>query len=159
MVGTPYYISPEIIEGRPYSLMTDIWSIGVVLYELCTLKPPFNAESLHFLALKIVKGQYQPIPNHYSKELKNLVAMLLQVDSRRRPSIQEILKLPVIVNRIKGFLTESIRNSEFSHTILHHRVFEPKANLKEVKVINKELPCPPELLQQNIRDLQDVVMP
>jgi len=58
MVGTPYYISPEIIEGRPYSFMTDIWSIGVVLYELCTLKPPFNAESLHFLALKIVKGQY-----------------------------------------------------------------------------------------------------
>ena len=57
MVGTPYYISPEIVEGRPYSQMTDIWSIGVVLYEMCALKTPFNAESLHFLALKIVKGQ------------------------------------------------------------------------------------------------------
>jgi NIMA (never in mitosis gene a)-related kinase len=56
MVGTPYYISPEIIEGKPYSMATDIWSLGVILYELCALKPPFNAESLHFLALKIVKG-------------------------------------------------------------------------------------------------------
>jgi NIMA (never in mitosis gene a)-related kinase len=56
MVGTPYYISPEIIQGKQYSLMTDIWSLGVVLYELCTLNPPFNAESLHYLALKIVKG-------------------------------------------------------------------------------------------------------
>jgi NIMA (never in mitosis gene a)-related kinase len=57
MVGTPYYISPEIIEGKAYSLMTDIWSLGVILYELCALKPPFNAESINFLALKIVKGQ------------------------------------------------------------------------------------------------------
>lgn len=56
MVGTPYYLSPEIIESKPYSLKTDIWSLGVILYELCALKPPFNADSLHFLALKIIKG-------------------------------------------------------------------------------------------------------
>ncbi len=119
MVGTPYYISPELIEGKPYAMASDIWSIGVILYELCSLKPPFNAESLHFLALKIVKGQYPPLPSHYSRELRNLVGMLLQTEQRRRPTIHEILKLPVIVNRIKGFLTESIRHSEFAHTILH----------------------------------------
>jgi NIMA (never in mitosis gene a)-related kinase len=56
MVGTPYYLSPEIIENRPYSFKSDIWSLGVILYELCALRPPFNAENLHFLALKIVKG-------------------------------------------------------------------------------------------------------
>lgn len=110
MVGTPYYISPEIIEGKPYSMATDIWSLGVILYELCALKPPFNAESLHFLALKIVKGQYTPVPAHYSRELRNLVAMLLSTEIRRRPSIHDILKQPVIVNRIKGFLSESIRH-------------------------------------------------
>jgi NIMA (never in mitosis gene a)-related kinase len=70
MVGTPYYLSPEIIENKPYSFKTDIWSLGVILYELCALKPPFNADSLHFLALKIVKGQYPPMHSHYSTDLK-----------------------------------------------------------------------------------------
>ena len=77
MVGTPYYLSPEIIESKPYSLKTDIWSLGVILYELCALKQPFNADSLHFLALKIVKGQFTPIPTHFSREMKNLITLLL----------------------------------------------------------------------------------
>jgi NIMA (never in mitosis gene a)-related kinase len=37
MVGTPYYISPEIVENRPYSFKTDIWSLGIILYEMCAL--------------------------------------------------------------------------------------------------------------------------
>ncbi|CAD8124299.1 unnamed protein product [Paramecium sonneborni] len=155
MVGTPYYISPEIIEGKPYTFMTDIWSLGVILYELCALQPPFNAESLHFLALNIVKGQYKPIPAHYSKELKQLVQCLLQVDQRRRPTIQEILKMPVITNRIKSFLTETIQRAEFSHTIFHNKVFEVKGNLNQVNLIINEQPCPPQLLEQNAKNLQE----
>jgi len=51
MVGTPYYLSPEIIEGRPYSFKSDIWSLGVMLYELCALRPPFEGSSMHFLSM------------------------------------------------------------------------------------------------------------
>jgi NIMA (never in mitosis gene a)-related kinase len=51
IVGTPYYLSPEIIESRPYNFKSDIWSLGVLLYEICALKPPFNGASLHILAL------------------------------------------------------------------------------------------------------------
>lgn len=109
MVGTPYYLSPEIIESKPYSFKTDVWSLGVILYEMCALKPPFNAESLHFLALKIVKGSFTPIPNHYSREMKNLVSLLLQVDPIRRPSLNDIVKLPIINDRVKNFLSETIR--------------------------------------------------
>lgn len=41
VVGTPYYMSPEICDNKDYSFKTDIWSLGVILYELCALKPPF----------------------------------------------------------------------------------------------------------------------
>ena len=51
MVGTPYYLSPEIIEGWTYSFKSDIWSLGVLLYELCALKPPFEGTSIHILSL------------------------------------------------------------------------------------------------------------
>jgi len=61
MVGTPYYISPEIVENQPYSFKTDIWSLGVILYEMCALKPPFDGSSLPGLAMRIVKGRYKPI--------------------------------------------------------------------------------------------------
>ena len=70
IVGTPYYLSPEIIESKDYSFKTDIWSLGIILYELCALKPPFNAESLHGLALKIVRGQYNPIPDKFSTNMR-----------------------------------------------------------------------------------------
>ena len=43
VVGTPYYLSPEIIDGLPYSFKSDVWSLGVLLYEMCALKPPFDA--------------------------------------------------------------------------------------------------------------------
>ena len=46
VVGTPYYISPEIIRNQPYSFYSDIWSLGVMLHEICSLKPPFNGRNI-----------------------------------------------------------------------------------------------------------------
>ena len=46
MYGTPLYASPELCQGKPYDEKTDIWSLGVVLYEMAALRPPFNADSL-----------------------------------------------------------------------------------------------------------------
>jgi NIMA (never in mitosis gene a)-related kinase len=54
VVGTPYYLSPEIIENKPYNFKSDVWSLGVLLYEMCALGPPFNAGSLHELAKRII---------------------------------------------------------------------------------------------------------
>lgn len=96
VVGTPYYMSPEICENKEYSFKTDIWSLGVILLEMCLLRQPYDANSLPALALKIAKGDYTPVPKLYSKELKRLVAEMMQVDPVRRPSIIEVLNSPLL---------------------------------------------------------------
>eukprot|EP01132_Coremiostelium_polycephalum_P000492 gene492-620_t len=96
VIGTPYYLSPEICEDLPYDHKSDIWSLGCVLYELTTLKHAFNANSLPALVLKILKGTYPPVPSIYSNDLKQLISSMLQTDPKLRPNIDEILQLPFI---------------------------------------------------------------
>lgn len=121
MVGTPYYLSPEIVEGRPYSFKSDVWSLGVLLYELCTLRPPFDGNSIRQLGVNICRGTYPPLPSQFSKDLKGLVSMQLTLDPNKRPTVGQMLKLPFITHRIRNVLTESVRFQEFSHTILHNQ--------------------------------------
>ena len=117
MVGTPYYLSPEILENKPYDAKSDIWSLGVLLYEMMTFKMPFNANSLLMLSVKIMRGNYPPPPAVYTKDLREIVSKCLTVIPSRRPSIQEILRMPIIQNRIRNFLDEIQYNKEFSKTI------------------------------------------
>ena len=121
MVGTPYYLSPEIVEGKPYNFKSDVWSLGVLLYELCTLKPPFDGSSIRQLGMNIVRGTYPPLPAHFTKELKGLVAGQLTVDPNKRPTVGQMLKMPFIMSRIRNVLSESVRFQEFSHTIFHNQ--------------------------------------
>ena len=129
MVGTPYYLSPEIIEGRPYSFKSDIWSLGVLLYELCALRPPFEGSSMHFLSMQIVRGRYPALPAQFSRELRTLVSQMLVVEVRNRIAINQILKQPIISKRIKQFLNDNTFKHEFSHTILHNHQIRIEKNL------------------------------
>ena len=91
VIGTPYYLSPEIIQNIPYSYKSDIWSLGVLLYEMVTLRMPFDAPNLPILSLKIQKGQYDKIKSNWSEDLKNLIYSMLQTNPDKRPSTEEIL--------------------------------------------------------------------
>ena len=91
VIGTPYYLSPEIVKNSPYSFKTDVWSLGVLLYQMCALKMPFDADSLPNLSKKILKAEYKDIPNIYSKNLKDLISSLLQIEPKNRPTVKEIL--------------------------------------------------------------------
>jgi len=66
MVGTPYYLSPELCEGRPYNDKSDVWSLGCVLYELCTLKHPFDASN-QVLAVEVSYYNCLPHSSHLSR--------------------------------------------------------------------------------------------
>ena len=83
-VGTPYYVAPEVWRNRPYNSKCDMWSLGCLLYELCTYRPPFEAGSMEALARTILRGKYAEIPAMYSKGLREAVARLLVVEPQRR---------------------------------------------------------------------------
>ncbi|XP_073899567.1 serine/threonine-protein kinase Nek5 isoform X2 [Castor canadensis] len=117
-VGTPYYLSPEICQNKPYNNKTDIWSLGCVLYELCTLKHPFEANSLHHLVLKICQAHFAPISPRFSHDLRSLVPQLFKVSPRDRPSINSILKRPFIENLTAKYLTPEVIREEFSHRLI-----------------------------------------
>jgi NIMA (never in mitosis gene a)-related kinase len=75
-IGTPYYLSPEICENKPYNNKSDIWSLGCILYELLTLRHAFEAGNMKGLVLKILRGTYPPIPSIYSRDMADLVAQV-----------------------------------------------------------------------------------
>lgn len=98
VVGTPYYIAPELIQNKPYGFESDIWSMGVILYEMCALKKPFEANNISALALKVLRGAYPQIPAQYSKDLKMLVRQMLEIDPKKRPNIHKVLSKLFIIN-------------------------------------------------------------
>nr|CAH90115.1 hypothetical protein [Pongo abelii] len=117
-IGTPYYLSPEICQNKPYSNKTDIWSLGCVLYELCTLKHPFEGNNLQQLVLKICQAHFAPISPRFSRELHSLISQLFQVSPRDRPSINSILKRPFLENLIPKYLTPEVIQEEFNHMLI-----------------------------------------
>ncbi|NXK33354.1 NEK5 kinase, partial [Piprites chloris] len=131
-VGTPYYLSPEICENRPYNNKTDIWSLGCVLYEMCTLKHPvilfllfslikFEGNSLHELVLKICRGRFHPVSPSYSYDLRILISQLFKISPRNRPSINSILRKPFLQKLVLRYLPPEMTQEELSHTTIHKK--------------------------------------
>ena len=142
--GTPYYISPEIWEEKPYDYKCDIWSVGCIIYEMCTLHPPFRGTSLHELYKNIKNGYYIPISN-YSNDIKDIISMMLVIDNKKRASAEQLLNTNIIKKWIRkirednyNFLGEEIggNSSKNSKANLIKTIKVPK-NLGE---INKYLP-------------------
>jgi len=95
-LGTPYYMSPEQLNADKYDESCDIWSLGCILYEMCTLEPPFKAMNAHLLEKKITEGAYEKLPSRYSTDLSNLIQRMLCKDPTKRITIGEICEHPLI---------------------------------------------------------------
>lgn len=69
-MGTPSYFAPEICEDKPYNSKIDVWSMGVVLYELLALAQPFAASNVAALIMKIVNAEPPPLPEPWRDEVR-----------------------------------------------------------------------------------------
>ena len=101
-IGTPLYLSPEIINKNKYDKKIDIWSLGCILYEIIALDQPFiSSKSFQALYSKIISGNFPKIYNNlYSKDLLSMIDILLEVNPKKRISIDELLSLSIIKNKL-----------------------------------------------------------
>ena len=88
-VGTPLYLSPELIKQIPYDYKIDIWSFGCSLYHLAALDPPFAGDNLIVLGNNIVRNQPKELDDMYSNDFKYFVKKMLSKKPEKRPSAHE----------------------------------------------------------------------
>ncbi|KAF1498256.1 Serine/threonine-protein kinase 36, partial [Eudyptula minor novaehollandiae] len=97
--GTPLYMSPELVEERPYDHTADLWSVGCILYELFVGTPPFYTSSIFQLVSLIVKDPVK-WPKAISPVFKSFLQGLLMKDPHQRLSWPELLSHPFIAGRV-----------------------------------------------------------
>jgi len=97
-VGTPYYLSPELCEEKPYNELSDVWAYGCVVYEMSTLRHPFEAKNQAALLIKILRGKYAPISDSYSSDLKILIEICMKHDYTKRKKLADLLLTPAVKN-------------------------------------------------------------
>lgn len=123
--GTPYYFSPELCQKLPYNNKSDVWSLGVILYEMINLRKPFEAKNLPELRKRVVTEEPAPFVVPVSDDLKNLTMMLLRKSSSARPSVEAVLQVPFV----RKFLTENFAEA------LQHQARD--AAIKQQAIIEK----------------------
>jgi len=112
IVGTPYYLSPEICSQGVYSPASDMWALGCILCELATLGVPFDATNLPSLMMKITTKSAPRLPRSWPLELSELCWALLAKKRSARPSAQEALKKPMMRKAMEKLLEEATAKEE-----------------------------------------------
>ncbi|CAJ1449695.1 unnamed protein product, partial [Effrenium voratum] len=101
--GSPLYLSPEIVNQEPYSYASDVWSLGVTIYEMAMLVPPFRGTNICQVAFRIVSSTPLPLED-YSEELQQLVASFLAKEPWHRCSLQRALGSAPLASAVQQLL-------------------------------------------------------
>lgn len=104
--GTPYYLSPEQCQQKPYGYGCDVWAMGCVLYQLCAQRVPFDAQSIQALVERISSGPLPPAPAGYTREVAALITDMLDRNAARRPSCAVLLQRPRVQQEIQAMYAD-----------------------------------------------------
>ncbi|XP_033754320.1 serine/threonine-protein kinase Nek11-like isoform X2 [Pecten maximus] len=140
--GTPYYMSPEVLKHEGYNSKSDIWSIGCILYEMCTLSHAFDGTSLMGVMYKIVEGELPKLPDRFSKDLNRIMLSMLSKDPVKRPSGTDLLKEPLIANHIAKMSKDyQARHQENALTEAEEiaRLLREKSHLSDLRLTEEEV--------------------
>lgn len=98
LVGTPWYIAPEMIEGRPYGKSVDIWSLGCTVIELATGKRPYHHLRPHIAMFRMTQDRMPPIPKTISPMLRNFLKTCWVWDPAQRPTPAHLKRHPFLAS-------------------------------------------------------------
>jgi len=98
IVGTPYWMAPELIRGQEYTTRVDIWSLGIMLMEMAEGEPPYMEypplQALFFITTKGIPGLRQP--DLWSENFLNFLSQCLDIDIEKRPTSKQLLEHPFL---------------------------------------------------------------
>ena len=153
-IGTPYYLAPEIWERNSYDEKIDVYSLGCLVYELASLKHPFEARSTSDLHYKVKNKKIPNVPYNYSAELNYIVKKCLVKDPNKRPSAFELIDNNVLKRKVKelgfGGIFENNDNNNYMQMmdtiILPNKLSKlnaklPNNNNKKIKKHKNEKRC------------------
>ncbi|KAL1924584.1 uncharacterized protein VTP21DRAFT_4238 [Calcarisporiella thermophila] len=132
-VGTPYYMSPELINESSYNTKSDIWALGCLLFEMCALDPPFKAKSQAQLAARIKQASIPLLPPQYSQELGRVIKSMLQLNPAKRPATSDFFKL----DRVRICVRE--REVAIYHQELKRREEEVKKREEDMRAREEQV--------------------
>ena len=99
--GTAEYMPPEVINDQPHIPSSDLWCLGILIYELCAGEPPFTANNHQEIIHKIKIFKMKPYPDYFSYEVKDLIGKLMKISPKDRITIQEVKNHPWIIKNAK----------------------------------------------------------
>ena len=135
VVGTNFYMAPEIIKGEKYNNKIDIWAFGCIIYELLTFKICFKSESLLGLVNKILDGKHDTIDiNKYNKKWEYLIDLLLKNNYKERPDIDEVYNY--LNNNIEKEIILKIDSYDYNKEII--KIGKENQSNKKLIKISKE---------------------
>ncbi|GAA5846101.1 hypothetical protein JCM3766R1_001366 [Sporobolomyces carnicolor] len=137
-VGTPYYMSPELINGQPYDVKSDIWALGCLIYELCAGHPPFHeARTQPELAVMIREGKIPDLPKPYTAHLGQVVRAMLKQNPKHRPNTSQIKALDTVRLQIRALeLRKATRELRLRDQLVAER--EKDLLSREASVLQRE---------------------
>ncbi|KAG7319204.1 hypothetical protein KOW79_017678 [Hemibagrus wyckioides] len=146
LIGTPYYMSPELFSNKPYNYKSDVWALGCCVYEMATLKHAFNAKDMNSLVYRIVEGKLPQMPSKYDPQLGELIKRMLCKRPDDRPDVKHILRQPYIKQQIAVFLEATKEKTSRSRKKTNNRPSRdtpavPVLQKQESQCVNSELKC------------------
>ena len=111
-LGTLLYMSPQILNGEPYTILTDVWSLGVIFFQLLFGKLPFYETNIPKILEKISKPLIFPEKPKINQEIKILIQKMLEIHEKDRISWDNLISCPIFYENSDSI--DSIKNLNFN---------------------------------------------